>query len=136
MSDIFSTSISGMNAAKDRIMNAANNIANVQTNGKLPDSVNERATSYYPTDIITLSNDIADNHLGVRTQTVERENPYSTVYDPSSQYANKDGLIAAPNIDLTKEIVDTIMAELAYKANAQVIAVEKSNEETILDVLA
>lgn len=136
MSDIFSTSISGMNAAKDRLRNAAENIANVQSSGKLPVAEGEKATSYYPTDVITLSNSVGDHHLGVRTQTVERENPYSVVYDPSSPDANEDGLIAAPNIDLTRELVDTLMAELSYKANAKVIAVEKSNQETILDVLA
>lgn len=135
MSDIFSTAISGMNAAKDRMMNAAENIANVQTTGQLPNEPGGRATSYYPTDVITLSNDVGDNHLGVRTDTVERPDPYSVVYDPRSTYANEDGLIAAPNIDLTREIVDNIMAELSYKANAKLISVEKSNQETLIDTL-
>lgn len=136
MSDILSTAVSGMKQATDRILNAAENIANVQSNGKLPNALGEKATSYYPTDVITLSNNVGDHHLGVRTQTVERPEPYSVVYDPNSPHANADGLIAAPNIDLTKEIVDTLMAELAYNANAKVIATEKNMQETLLDTLA
>lgn len=135
MSDILSTAVSGMSQAKKRILNAAENIANVQSNGKLPNVPGEKATSYYPTDVITLSNNVGDNHLGVRTETVERSNPYTVAYDPDSPHANAEGLYAAPNIDLTKEIVDTIMAELAYNANAKVIEAEKRMEETLIDTL-
>ncbi len=135
MSDIFSTAITGLNQAKQRLLNAAENISNVQSTGKLPTEIGGRATSYYPTDVITLSNNIGDNHLGVRTEVFERSNPYTVMMDRDSVDANEDGLIAAPNIDLTKEIVDSIMAELAYKANAKVIGVEKAMEETLLDTL-
>lgn len=136
MSSVFQSAVSGMNAAITRFSNAVSNMVNVSSTGKLPSSVNERATSYYPTDVVTLSNNTADNHLGVRTQIVERENPYVVARDEDSPHANEEGLIAAPNVDLTAEIVDTMMAELAYKANAKVIAAEKRNEETLLDTLA
>jgi flagellar basal-body rod protein FlgC len=136
MSSIFATAVSGMNAAAARFSNAVTNMVNVSSTGRLPSSPDEKATSYQPTDVITLSNDVGDNHLGVRTQTVLRSDPYTVAYDPSSPDANGDGLIAAPNVDLVKEIIDTKMAEIAYKANAKVIAAEKRNEDTLLDTLS
>jgi flagellar basal-body rod protein FlgC len=125
-----------MNAAMTRFSNAVSNMVNVGSTGKLPSTPNERATSYYPTDVISLSNNTGDNHLGVRTQTVERANPYTVQRDETSPYANEQGLIAAPNIDLTAEVVDTMMAELTYKANAKVIAAQKRIEDSLLDTMA
>ena len=136
MSSVFSTAVSGMNAAIARLSNAATNIVNVSSTGRLPATPAENATSYQPTDVITLSNDVGDNHLGVRTETVARENPYIVMRDERSPYANEDGLIAAPNVDLVEEIVDTMMAELAFKANAKVIATEKRIEESLIDTIA
>ena len=136
MSSVYATAISGMNAATARLANAATNMVNVSSTGRLPSSPTEKATSYQPTDVLTLSNDVGDNHLGVRTEVVPRENPYTVALDANSPDANEEGLIAVPNVDLAAEIVDTIMAELAYKASANVIAAEKRNEETLLDTLA
>ena len=136
MSNVFATAISGMNAAIARLSNAATNMVNVSSTGKLPAKDGEKATSYQPTDVITLSNDVADNTLGVRTETVARSPAYYPMRDPSSSNANDQGLVAAPNVDLTKEMVDSMLAEISYKASAKVIAVEKRNEETLLDTLA
>lgn len=133
MSSIFSSAIAGMNAAATRFSNAVTNIVNASSTGRLPNSSEEKATSYQPTDVITLSNNVGRHHLGVTTTTVLRDHPYIVARDETSPHANAEGLIAAPNVDITKEIVDTMMAELAYKANAKVIAAEKRNEETLLN---
>ncbi|MFA6279361.1 MAG: flagellar basal body rod C-terminal domain-containing protein [Bdellovibrionales bacterium] len=136
MSSIFSSAISGMNAAATRFSNAVTNIVNASSTGRLPNSSEKKATSYQPTDVITLSNDVGDNHLGVTTAIIPRDRPYSVARDVTSPDANAEGLIAVPNVDLTKEIVDTMMAELAYKANAKVIAAAKRTEETLVNTLA
>jgi len=136
MSSVLTTAVSGMNAAVARILNAAKNIVNVSSTGRLPSSQGGAATSYQPTDVITLSNNVGDNQLGVRAQTVLRDPAYYPVRDPNNADANEQGLIAAPNVDLTAEIVDTIMARAVYQANAKMIAAEKRNEETLIDTMA
>ncbi len=135
MSSLFASSISGMNAAVTRFSNAVTNIVNASSTGRLPNSSEEKATSYLPTDVITLSNDVGDNHLGVTTTIVPRDQPYIVARDETSPHANAEGLVAVPNVDITEEIVDTMMAELAYQANAKVIAAEKRNEETLINTL-
>jgi len=136
MSNVFATAISGMNAAIARLSNAATNIVNVSSTGKLPSAENEKATSFAPMDVVSLSNSSGDNNLGVRTTLVPRDPSYVVVRDEKSPDANEDGLIAAPNIDLTSEIVTTMMAEIAYKASAKLIAVEKQNQETLINTLS
>lgn len=135
MSNVFSIAISGMTAAATRVSNAVSNIVNVSSTGKLPQTPDGKATSYQPTDVISLSNSVGDNNLGVRAEVVPREPSYRPAYSPRSPDANERGLIAEPNVDLAAEIVDTMMAELAYKANIKVIEAEKRNEESLLDVL-
>jgi len=136
MSSVFSIAVSGMNAAMTRFSNAVSNIVNVSSTGKLPSSSGEKATSYNPTDVISLSNSVGGNNLGVRTEVVPRDPAYRPAYDPESSNANTDGLVAEPNVDMTKEIVETMMAELAYKASASVIRTEKDVEKSLIDTIA
>lgn len=136
MSNVFSIAVSGLSAAISKMSNAATNIVNASSTGKLLEKDGEKATSFVPRDVVTLSESVGDDLLGVRTESVSRDPSYYPMYEPSSPYANEAGLVAAPNVDLTKEIVDMMMAEVAYKANAKAIAVEKKNEETLLDTLA
>jgi flagellar basal-body rod protein FlgC len=50
-------------------------------------------------------------------------------YDPSAPYADPNGLVAAPNVDLGNEAVQQILALYTFAANAAVVrAVEKLNK--------
>lgn len=136
MTSVFSTSLSGMQAATVRLASAASNIANASSTGKLPSADNPEATSFLPKDVITTSNNAGGEHLGVSTTLVPRDPAYSSAYDPRSQDANKDGFVAAPNVDIAEEILDAMMARLAYQASSKVISVEKDRQETLLDTLS
>ncbi len=136
MSSIFSTAVSGMNAAVTRLGNAVTNIVNASSTGKISSAPDEKSTAFAPKDVVTLSNDVGNHHLGVKTETVLRDPSYVPVYSPTSPDANEQGLIAAPNVDLAKEILDSMAAEIAYKATAKVIASEKRNEETLIDTIS
>lgn len=132
MSSVFTIAISGLNAAMTRVANAATNIANISSTGKMPRIDGENAGSFAPRDIVNLSNEVG----GVSTQSVTRTPSYRPMVDPSAPDANKQGLVAAPNIALESELTDLLMAEIAYKANAKAIAAEKKNEETLLNTIA
>ena len=132
MSSVFSSAISGMNAAIARLSNAATNIANVSSTGKLPATPDGKATSFEPKDIVNITTTTGE----VTTTSVPRTPAYHPMYSPNSPDANADGLVAAPNIALESEIVDSLMAKTAYQANAKIIAVEKEKQETLLDTLA
>lgn len=132
MSSVFSTAISGMQSAVSRLSNAATNIANISSTGQLPREKQEKATSFEPKDVINLTNATG----GVSTTSVLRDPSYFPLYDPHSPNADESGLVAAPNVDLVAEITDSILAEIAYKANIKAIQAEKENEENLIDTLA
>ncbi|MDD2326005.1 MAG: flagellar basal body rod C-terminal domain-containing protein [Alphaproteobacteria bacterium] len=136
MSGVFQIAVSGMAAASKKMLNAATNIANASTTGKLPQGEGDAGTVYRPTDVVTISNSVADNKFGVTATTVERDPAYSIARDEGSPDANDEGLVAVPNVDLASEAVDTLMAQLAYKANAKVIEAERENQKALMDTLS
>lgn len=71
----------------------------------------------------------------MRTELQAYEPAYYAASDPFSPYANADGLVATPNVDLANELVQIKMAEVAYKANASIIKTSKEMDDYLLDAL-
>ena len=136
MSNVFSISLSGMNAAASRLYNAASNLVNVSSTGKLPTQAGEKATSYQPTDVISVSSSVGNTPFGVTTETIDRDPAYYPMYSPNAPDANAQGVVAAPNVDVVSEILTMKLAELAYSASAKAIMVEEKNQETLIDTLS
>jgi len=63
---------------------------------------------------------------GTRAEFAPVEAPHVKVYAPDDRLADKDGMIARPNVDYVGEIVNMNQAEHAYKANLKVIATENA----------
>jgi flagellar basal-body rod protein FlgC len=56
--------------------------------------------------------------------------------DPSAPFANQDGLVAAPNVDLGQEMVSQLVAKYSYAANARVMAADDRMTKTLIDTIA
>jgi len=132
MVDAISVALSGLRAQGQRVAVASNNIANAATAGRLPTAQNPQSGVYTPLTV----NLTAQGNGGVSTTVVESPDGYSAVYDPSSVYANEEGLIAAPNVDLAQESVTLLEARTAFKANLAVLKTEKEMLGELMDVLA
>lgn len=118
-----SIALTGLEAASKRLSTSASNIANLQTVGSLSDSDN---APYTPLDITqqTLENG------GVRSDVIDRQNPFVPAFDPNSPFADEDGIIGVPNIDLATEAVSVNLTEIQYKANLKTIeAASELSEE-------
>jgi flagellar basal-body rod protein FlgC len=136
MSNISTIALSGMNAASRRIEVSASNVANVMSTGALPNadgSVPAGApTAYAPLEVVQTAS--ADG--GTQT-TVTTVTPSTTaVSDPQAPFANQDGLVAAPNVDLSQELVNQMMASYSFAANAKVMAADNRMTKTLLDIKA
>jgi flagellar basal-body rod protein FlgC len=57
-------------------------------------------------------------------------------YDPSAPYADKNGMVAAPKVDLTNEVVQQITALYEFAANARVMQTASQMMKTLLDIKA
>ena len=141
---ILSIATSGLSAASLRVNVAASNIANVRTTGPLPASGESSssagaASSTYPAAYVPLRVDQVDQSSGSTPggtiATVSTVSPsYTAQSDPSAPFANQDGLVAAPNVDLASEFVQLAAAKYSFIANAKVMQAYSETTESLLDI--
>lgn len=102
--------LSGLQAASRKVEASASNIANMQT------------ADYEPlTTAQTAQTDQSGNPQGVRADFVPKTQPFTPSYDPDSPFANNEGYVNTPNVDLAEEAVNMTIASTAYKAGVSVI---------------
>ena len=137
------TARSGLLASVARLNASASNIANGTTTGPLPGSpaapvaaVDEAPRAYQPVDVVLRSAGGQDGSGGVAATYRPRSPAHVRQYDPSAPFADADGMVAAPNVDLAQEAVDVLAASVLFKAN--LVVLKKADEMTgsLLDALA
>ena len=117
MGNAMSIATSGMQAASARLGAAASNIVNMDSNGYQPVSV---AQSPAP-----------DGGVSSSLQPVT---PASLLaYDPASPYANVQGMVAKPNVDLPTEIVNMKLASHSFRASIEAYKAASQMFKTLLD---
>ena len=127
---------------------AASNIANANTTGPLPatggSSTSAAAGSpgivpTFPAAYVPLRVDQVSQSSGSApggtVATVSTASPsYTAQSDPSAPFANQDGMVAAPNVDLANEFVQLATAKYSFIANAKVIQAYAETTDSLLDI--
>jgi flagellar basal-body rod protein FlgC len=145
---ILSIATSGLSAASLRVNVAASNVANVRTTGPLPASGGSSASvgagsssigPTFPAAYVPLRVNQVDQTSGSTPggtiATVSTVSPSFTAQsDPSAPFANQDGLVAAPNVDLASEFVQLATAKYSFIANAKVIQAYSEMSASLLDI--
>lgn len=109
-----SSALSGLAAASRRLEASANNIANANSNGSIPSSdAAEQQGAYQP---VRVEQSSAPGG-GAATSGRYVRPPYIPVFDTSSAFANSDGLVAAPNVDIASELTEQVSARQSFEAN-------------------
>ena len=136
MTSISTIALSGMNAATRRLDVSASNVANVESTGTLPapdGTVPSGAQqAYAPRRVVQTAN--ADG--GTQTAVTTVNPAYVAMSDPQAPFANQDGLVAAPNVDLSQEMVNQMLASYSFAANARVLKADDRMNQTLIDTLA
>lgn len=123
-----------MLAATQRLQVSAQNVANLRSDGALPDAQGNYAPDA-PRPYTPLRVDQVDLTNGGTRAVVSEVSPgYVAAYDPSAPYANQDGMVAAPNVDLADEAVQQLIASYAYAANARVVTSYNQMVKSLFDV--
>lgn len=142
---ILSIATSGLSAASLRVNVAASNIANVSTTGPLPASDGSSTPAgpgvapTFPAAYVPLRVDQVSQSSGATAggtvATVSTVSPsYTAQSDPSAPFANADGLVAAPNVDLANEFAQMATAKYSFIANAKVIQAYAETTDALLDI--
>ncbi len=133
MSSVVSIATSGMAAASLRLDVTAANVANISTTGALPDASGAAGS---PSAYKPLRVDQADVAGGGTVATVKTVSPsYVTRSDPTAPYANSNGQVAAPNVDLSNEIVQQMVARYTFAMNAQVARTGSQMTKALIDTM-
>jgi flagellar basal-body rod protein FlgC len=133
MSSILSIAASGMAAASLRLGVSASNIANMSDTGPLPGASAPNATGYPPA-YAPGRVDQVDVAGGTAASVTTVSPSYVPGYDPSAPYADRNGMVAAPNVDLANEIVQQITARYAFASNAKVMQAGSEMMKALLDI--
>lgn len=124
-----SLGLSGLMAAAKKTQVGSSNIANADTAGALDPRNGPKPYEALETSVTS----VADG--GVRAVAVTRTPGFVPSYAPDSPYADSEGMIGVPNVNLDEELVNLKAAEQAYKANAQVIRAAKDMSDELLTAL-
>jgi len=136
MSSIVSIATSGMSAASLRLEVVASNVANVTTTGALPPA-NGSIAPGSPRAYTPLVVDQVDVAGGGTAATAKSVSPaYVAASDPTAPFANQGGLVAAPNVDLTNEMIQLMVARYTFAMNADVARTGSQITKTLLDTVA
>jgi flagellar basal-body rod protein FlgC len=141
-----SIATSGLSAASLRLDVAASNIANALTTGPLPVTSGSGAPggadrssngANLPSVYIPLQVNQADQSGGGTVATASAVSPgFVAQSDPGAWFANQDGLVAAPNVDLASQFVQLLTAKYAFAANAKVVQSYANTTRSLLDITA
>ncbi len=123
-----STALTGMFAATKRVEASASNIANMSSAGSLdPSSPNQ------PYEALTTIQ-TASGTGGVTATNIPKSPGVVNAYAPDSPFANGEGMIGVPNSDLTEDVMNLKLAEVAYKANIATIKTASEMSDELLNM--
>jgi flagellar basal-body rod protein FlgC len=145
----FSIATSGLAAASLRLNVTANNIANALDAGPLPATSVSGAAA---TGAASTGNNFPPAYVPLQVNQVDQTNgstPGGTIatvsavspsivaqFDPNAPFANQDGLVAAPNVDLASQFIQLLTAKYDFAANAKVIRAYSDTTKSLLDITA
>lgn len=136
MNSISTIALSGMKAAARRLEVSASNVANISSTGALPNANGTvpagAPRAYAPLELVQTATAGGGTQTTVTTATPST----ITVSDPQASFANQNGLVAAPNVDLTLELVSQVIANDSYAANATVMKVDDRMSKMMLNITA
>ena len=136
MSSISAIAVSGMNAAARRLEVSASNVANVFSTGALPAANGTVAAgapqAYQPLQL----NQTASATGGTQTSVTTAAPSYVAISDPQAPFANQNGLVAAPNVDISQEMFNQMIASYNFTANAVTFKAQDQMNQTLLDTTA
>jgi flagellar basal-body rod protein FlgC len=136
MNSISTIAVSGMKAATRRLEVSASNVANLSTTGALP-AANGTVAAGAPQAYQPLQLNQTESAGGGTEISVTAATPsYVAVSDPQAPFANQDGLVAAPSVDISQEMINQMIARYSFTANAGILKAADRMTQTLLDTTA
>jgi flagellar basal-body rod protein FlgC len=131
MGDPISVAVSGLTAASAQLSATASNIANSQDTAPL--SPEPGGTQPYQPVAVTQTAKAGGGTTAVDQPVVPASN---AIYDPSSPFADSNGNVASPNVDLAQQAVSLNTTAVSYDANLKVIQTASQMQGYLLNIFS
>jgi flagellar basal-body rod protein FlgC len=132
MDAISAIALTGLNTASTRVQVSGSNLANMEDAAPLPGAGVAGPAPFVPTRVETVS--LGQN--GVQAQLSAAQPGSAPAYRPDSPYADANGMVAEPDVDLAGELVNQMLALQQYRASAALIRVNDEMDKSALDLLS
>ena len=131
MGNAIAIAVSGLTAASTQLSATASNIANSQDTAPLTPQPGQ-PKPYQPIQVTQTAT------AGGGTAAVQQPvTPASNaIYDPNSPFADSNGNVAAPNLDLAQQTVSLNATALSYDANVKVMSVAQQMQGYLLNIFS
>jgi flagellar basal-body rod protein FlgC len=138
MADAMTISASGMQAAIQALSSVAENLANANSDGPVPNTPPTQAVAQTAGSVYqpTVSVQSAAPGGGVTASLQPSLPAYNLAYDPQAPYANMQGMVATPNVDMPSQILDQIEAANSFRASLAVYKIASRLYKSLLDTVA
>lgn len=131
MYDAINTSATGLTAYRAWIDVLSDNIANVNTVKPTSEDAFQ-ATFAQASEIGAGADGIG---TGVRITTLAKGDPEGNLtYDPSNPIADAEGMVRRPDINMSQQMGDLILAQRAFQANANAVERSKAMYEAAIAI--
>ncbi|HSI21712.1 MAG TPA: flagellar basal body rod protein FlgC [Methylophilaceae bacterium] len=123
--NVFDIAGSAMTAQSMRLNVVASNMANA-------DSVTGSDGQPYRAKQVIFQAQAVNNFMpkGVNgvavTKVIDDPSPMRQVYDPQNPFANAEGYVTMPNVDVVEEMTNMISASRSYQANVEMMNTAKT----------
>ena len=120
--NVFDIAGSAMNAQSHRLNVVSSNLANADS------MTSSNGQPYRARQVVFSVAPVAGGEAdGVRVSSViEDQSPYKVSYDPKSPFANDQGYVSTPNVNVIDEMVNMISASRSYQNSVDVMNTAKS----------
>lgn len=106
--------------------------ANLQTSGSLEEG---KQAPYSALTTVSKAQTVGGEGAGVTTNVVPKNTPFVPAFSPDSPFADKNGVIGVPNVDLAEEVVNVNLAEITFKANLKTLQTAQDLDKELLRIL-
>lgn len=136
-------SASGMTAQRLRLDIASENIANIETTSTADGTpyrrkmvtLEAKGSSFRSELSRAMENQASGTSAGVQVSAItEDQTELKPVYNPEHQDANEEGYVMMPNVDLVKEVTDSMSATRSYEANITAFNAVKLMAQKALEI--
>lgn len=123
---------SAMTANKEWLEVISNNLSNMNTTRSQDGDGYKRQAVVF--EEIVKENGKGKTGAGTKVSEILQDNNVRLVYDPDHPDANGEGYVEYPEINMTSEMTDLLMAQRAYEANSSVLTATKQLMEKVHEI--